>query len=85
MTIKCRSRNLQDFADLLDGVLRVLEQLPGPPKLSPERIKLARRLIDEGQPVRELADSFNVSHRNHLSTLKDSSLSGFCVPLLANA
>jgi DNA invertase Pin-like site-specific DNA recombinase len=31
-----------------------------PRKLNPEQTKLARRLIDEGQSVREVADTFNV-------------------------
>jgi DNA invertase Pin-like site-specific DNA recombinase len=31
-----------------------------PRKLNTEQIKLARRLIDEGQSVREIADTFNV-------------------------
>jgi DNA invertase Pin-like site-specific DNA recombinase len=31
-----------------------------PRKLNPEQTKLARRLIDEGQSVREIADTFNV-------------------------
>jgi DNA invertase Pin-like site-specific DNA recombinase len=31
-----------------------------PRKLSPEQTKLAHRLIDEGQSVREVADTFNV-------------------------
>jgi DNA invertase Pin-like site-specific DNA recombinase len=29
-------------------------------KLNPEQTKLARRLIDEGQSVRQIADTFNV-------------------------
>ena len=66
------------------ALVRSLMTSRSTPKLSPERTKLARRLIDEGQSVREMADSFNVSHRNHLPPLKDSGLSAFCVPLLAN-
>jgi DNA invertase Pin-like site-specific DNA recombinase len=31
-----------------------------PRKLNSEQIKLARRLIDEGQSIREIADTFNV-------------------------
>ena len=31
-----------------------------PRKLNSEQTKLARRLIDEGQSVREIADTFNV-------------------------
>jgi len=31
-----------------------------PRKLNPEQTKLAQRLIDEGQSVREIADTFNV-------------------------
>jgi DNA invertase Pin-like site-specific DNA recombinase len=31
-----------------------------PRKLNADQIKLARRLIDEGQSVREIADTFNV-------------------------
>jgi DNA invertase Pin-like site-specific DNA recombinase len=31
-----------------------------PRKLSTDQTKLARRLIDEGQSVREIADTFNV-------------------------
>jgi DNA invertase Pin-like site-specific DNA recombinase len=31
-----------------------------PRKLNPEQTKLARRLIDEGQSVRQIADTFNV-------------------------
>ena len=31
-----------------------------PRKLNPEQAKLARRLIDEGQSVKETADTFNV-------------------------
>ena len=31
-----------------------------PRKLNPEQAKLAQRLIDEGQSIREIADTFNV-------------------------
>src|SRR6201993_5604753 len=31
-----------------------------PRKLNPEQTKLARRLIDEGQSIREIAETFNV-------------------------
>jgi DNA invertase Pin-like site-specific DNA recombinase len=50
-----------------------------PRKLNPEYTKLARRLIDEGQPVREVADTFNVHTRNNLSAIQDGGLSAvFC-------
>jgi DNA invertase Pin-like site-specific DNA recombinase len=39
-----------------------------PQKLNVEQINLARRLINEGKPVREIADTFNV-HTNYLPAL----------------
>lgn len=35
-------------------------QFGRPRKLNPEQAKLARRLIDEGKPVKEIAETFNV-------------------------
>jgi Helix-turn-helix domain of resolvase len=46
-----------------------------PRKLNPEQTKLARRLIDEGQSVREIADTLKRPHRNYLSALKHGGLS----------
>jgi DNA invertase Pin-like site-specific DNA recombinase len=43
-----------------------------PRKLNPEQTKLARRLIDEGQSVREVADTFNV----HTATIYRLSANG---------
>ena len=36
-----------------------------PPKLNPEQLKLAQRLINEGKAAREIADTFNV----HVATI----------------
>jgi DNA invertase Pin-like site-specific DNA recombinase len=36
-----------------------------PPKLNPEQLKLAQRLIEEGKAVSEIADTFNV----HVATI----------------
>ncbi|MDO8715201.1 MAG: recombinase family protein [Dehalococcoidales bacterium] len=36
-----------------------------PPKLSPEQLKLAQRLIEEGKAAQEIADTFNV----HVATI----------------
>jgi DNA invertase Pin-like site-specific DNA recombinase len=52
-----------------------------PRKLNPEQTKLARRLIDEGQAVREIANTFNIHTASYLSALKNGGLKEFSVPL----